>query len=107
MNECVSCEDTITNPLCPSCLARGIGQWMKERGLEDRVSVPLNDSVDSCIKCGDAISLCTYCFTKHVYEELKIAEVPKAILEEFTRFFHFDLERLGYFSKARKEGLSI
>ncbi len=107
MNRCVSCEETITNPLCPGCLTKGIGQWLKEKNILLDVTNPSSGSMDPCIKCGDFIDLCTYCFTKHVYEELKIAKVSRKVLEEYTLFFHFDLERLGYYKKAKEEGVIV
>ena len=107
MTKCVSCEETITNPLCPSCLAEGVTQWLMEKRIYHVVSKYKGFSEDSCIKCNASIDLCSYCFTKHIYEELKDAKIDRKILTEFLTFFHLDLGKKGYLEKAVEDGVIL
>ncbi len=107
MTGCVACEEPITNPVCSGCLANSIGQWLREKGLEVELAVPGEGSQDSCIKCNKKMDLCTYCYTEHVYEQLKEKGVAPAKIVDFLYFFHFDLEKKGFLEDAKKLGYSI
>jgi len=59
-----------------------------------------------CIKCGNkTASVCPYCFTDKVLEELKKLEVNKIILREFFEFFNYDFEHTGYSKEAEELGV--
>jgi hypothetical protein len=98
---CDVCSEAVTNPLCPRCLATEIEAWLtlypnlKEemlpklniylRKLGDRI-----DTSTACIKCrNENASVCPYCFTEFVLDELKKIQVSKIILKEFLEFFNF------------------
>ena len=104
MQECVLCEEYITNPLCPTCISEQVIDWLGERMpnlvkefKQESVSLSLGlFNNNSCIKCKGFMDICTYCYTEHVLEWLQSKNVSEDLISEFLRFFHFDLERKGY-----------
>jgi hypothetical protein len=106
---CSFCTESITNPLCPFCLAEEIQAWLtlyphlKEdilSSLNDYLK-KINNSLTSygvvCIKCGeDRASVCPYCFTEFVFKKLIEIKANRLVLKEFFDFFDFDLEHKGY-----------
>jgi hypothetical protein len=103
---CILCEEPITNPLCPACIGSGVRQWLLERGqktLADSVSeatlrVFANSGETFCIVCNNDMDVCTYCYTKEIFDLVK--SHPN-LLQEFVMFFNFDLEHLGWEREAR------
>ncbi len=101
---CVECNEGIFNPICPSCLLREVEAWLDGTRLGNEVKKKLNKVIDSdglegvkCAICKDeGISICPYCFTRHVYDALMSARVSKSIADEFLTFFNFDFEHNGY-----------
>lgn len=102
---CVECEEPITNPLCPTCLAEGVEQWAHEEGNMILVRevrklsagfVPRGEV--TCIKCRAPMDVCAYCYTKSVFALVR--EYP-ALLAHYLVYFNFDLEHLGWERDAR------
>jgi hypothetical protein len=94
--DCVLCYEPVTNPLCNECLAETIEQWLwevapeKVEGLREETRVIANKTGVRCVHCGNKFSVCTYCYTKHVFNWLNNAELQR----EFVEFFNFDMYRL-------------
>ena len=92
-NQCVECEQVITNPLCPSCLTTQMCVMFGEHDekLSDVVSVCSIEGSTRCIKCNSGMGLCAHCFCRDVYEFLDEQKHPLA--KEFLARFDFDLRR--------------
>ncbi|MBU0471313.1 MAG: hypothetical protein KKF89_05880 [Nanoarchaeota archaeon] len=95
MNECVLCKEIITNPVCIECIEREIEAWLyevKPELIEELKTKTTEISVDTgetnCILCHDSMSICTYCYTSHIFEWLK-TRVPE-LIREFRKFFDFN-----------------
>jgi len=81
MNNCSICDEPITNPICPKCIARSLRIWLMHNnpGLIEIIDAKLNvfmglNSLDSdvnCIKCGEEMSICMYCFIESIYADIK------------------------------------
>jgi hypothetical protein len=107
---CEICSEAVTNPLCPKCLTIQVEAWLTlypnlKKELMPRLRKHLKESdpeleATPCIKCNDLMSVCPYCFTEKVLEELKKIHAHKIILLEFLRFFNFDHEYEGYFKET-------
>ncbi|MCC7575007.1 hypothetical protein KO361_05425 [Candidatus Woesearchaeota archaeon] len=112
MQECVLCEEYITNPLCPECIGAQIKTWLLEAKPELIDLLDLETSKLSqhlfnknfCISCKKDMDVCSYCYTEHVLEWLE-DKLSKELLSDFVKFFHYDFHRKGYFEKARVKGL--
>ena len=116
--ECNVCNEAITNPLCPFCLAEEIQAWLTlyphlkediQSSLDDYL-LKVNNSITSygsiCIKCNeDRASVCPYCFTEFVFKKLVEIQASKIILKEFFEFFNFDLDHRGYSKFAEEIGV--
>ncbi len=104
MQECVLCKEYITNPLCPSCISEQVKDWLGEKKPElinelsqETEKMTLGKfNENECIKCKGFMDICTYCHTEHILDWLKMKDMPQSEIEEFVKFFHFDLERKGY-----------
>lgn len=116
--ECVECDEAIFNPLCPDCLSIEIEAWLTNYpDLKKKLIPKMKDYVrylsrikrDStmCVHCyKKTASLCPYCFTKFVFDELQELSVSKQIIKEFFRFFNFDFEHTGYSKEAENLGVA-
>lgn len=90
--DCALCSHPITNPLCQDCLAEAIEQWLHETAPK-RVD-ELYDLTNSlraphgiaCVHCEGTVSVCTYCYTRNVFNWLREGELQI----EFVDFFNFD-----------------
>ena len=115
---CNVCNETITNPLCPFCLAEEIKAWLTlYPHLKEDISSSLNDYLVNinnnitnygliCIKCNkDRAYVCPYCFTEFVFKKLVEVNAGKLILKEFFEFFNFDLDHKGYTEFAEEVGI--
>ena len=113
---CDVCSVTVTNPICPTCLSTEVEAWLtlypnlrkelmpKLASYLYKLDTKVIDSTQ-CIKCGNnTASICPYCFTNHVFKELKCLNVSKQIMKEYFEFFNFDLEHVGYCKEAEKLG---
>lgn len=93
MSECVLCTDVITNPLCPECLLQEMMDWAYDKEdvmlalLDEMESIKCFDGTTPCLKCSNNFSICAYCFTEQVRENLDYY-FPE-IAAEFSTFFNF------------------
>lgn len=94
--ECVLCHEAVTNPVCQDCLAQAIEQWLwevapeKVEGLREETRIIRAKGGIGCIRCKQKFRVCTYCYTKHIFNWLSNLELQA----EFIEFFNFDLYRL-------------
>lgn len=92
--ECVLCRESITNPICPDCLANEMAEWVFARAKivelvkdEAKLTKSFNHGITKCIKCNKAFSVCTYCFTENVLDSIT-AKAPE-LVSEYLTFFNF------------------
>lgn len=94
--DCMLCKEPVTNPVCQDCLAQAIEQWLHEEapekieGLHTETEMIKSPHGVRCIKCHKHFEICTYCYTKHIFNWLKDAKLQLQFLE----FFNFDLYQL-------------
>lgn len=110
---CTECKEVIYNPLCPSCLAKEMQQWLDGNAISKKIQKEIKNYIirtegysDSmkCIICKDNYTdICPYCFTEHVYEFLQKIKANKQIINEFFDFFNFDFEHSGYSKDFEEE----
>jgi len=93
MSECILCDDVITNPVCMECLEKQTKSWLYEvrPKLVDEFKtvaseIPFATGNTICILCKHDMSVCPYCYTKHILTWLKA--YPE-LVEEFKFFFNF------------------
>lgn len=94
--DCALCNEPITNPLCQDCLAEAIEQWLHEtaperiEGLHKETDILSSHGDTACVHCKAHFGLCTYCYTKHIFNWLHDGKLQL----EFLEFFNFDLYQL-------------
>ena len=92
-NRCVECDDIITNPVCPNCLAAQmmvmIGEY--DHKLVEYIKGISIDGNTTCIICNQRMGLCAYCFSKDIYEFIK--DKNQKIGQEFLQRFDFELRK--------------
>jgi hypothetical protein len=108
---CIECNEGIFNPICPKCLAREIGEWLKIADFDgndkEKVEWIVNCALDrnfllekvssQCIICRKGNSyMCPYCFTEKILDSLRRERVSGKVIGQFLEFFNFDFERTGY-----------
>lgn len=115
--KCEVCHEPVSNPLCPICLTEEIEVWSSyypnlrkelipriKKYIESNISIPESSTI--CIKCtNDRSSICPYCFTNYVLEELEGLNSSRLILKEFLQFFNFDFEHTEFTKKAEELGV--
>jgi hypothetical protein len=90
--KCIICQEGITNPLCPACLAKEIKVWLREikpEIMESVVEPVTNSHGIRCFSCGKGMSICAHCYSNDFYNYLK-EEYPE-LAEEFLEHFNFDI----------------
>ncbi len=92
MEQCLVCEQPITNPVCPQCLAEEMKEWLRdyrpeETGLFDVVSVPGSDV--QCIRCGQPFSVCAHCYARDV--SLGLFNRHPDLIQPFLDTFNFEM----------------
>jgi ferredoxin len=110
MGECVLCRETVTNPVCPECLAEEMAAWLGESrpdlvdGLRLKTKGMAQHLFDDnkCVLCGKDLDVCSYCFTEHIFEWL-LSLKEHALLKEYMVYFNYDLGGKGYRLKAESE----
>ncbi|PIZ51794.1 hypothetical protein COY27_02365 [Candidatus Woesearchaeota archaeon CG_4_10_14_0_2_um_filter_33_13] len=93
-NRCIECDDIITNPICPQCLAKKMRLVVSEVNPEmaEKINgIDLDDGETTCILCKRNMSLCAHCFSKDIYEMLVANNYPAT--KEFLSRFDFFLRR--------------
>jgi hypothetical protein len=97
MSVCVLCEEQVTQPLCPDCLSRGVEQWLYEKRpelvaeLKDRTGEIAYPGGDVCMRCKDSMSICSFCYTKHINSWLM--KVDKKLARQHNQIFSLNLVR--------------
>lgn len=93
-SRCIDCNDIITNPVCPDCLAVQMRVMIAEHNPELAKDIVVCDveGETQCMHCGKNIGLCAHCFSRDVYEQL--AEKDEAIAEDFLSKFDFSLREM-------------
>ena len=106
MPACVICDEVVTQPLCASCLERGIASWLQEKHperpelllqLEELTEEVLADGETTCIRCGNPMGLCSACYTQHIRDWMRrtlpnLAAEFMAIFSLDPAFAHTELE---------------
>lgn len=92
-NQCIECDEIITNPICTECLADRMKLMVKEydETLAEKINGLEIEGNTSCLFCGKKTALCAHCFSKDVYE--MIHENHPEIAMEFAGRFDFDLRQ--------------
>ena len=101
MHQCVECEETIRNPVCPDCLAQGIAALTGERlGSMVAHEVVMTSKALAyrfgstwCIKCGEMMQLCAFCF---VNELSNMLQSNPQIRTQLLEYCSFDFEKREY-----------
>ncbi|HJX50386.1 MAG TPA: hypothetical protein VJ438_02900 [Candidatus Nanoarchaeia archaeon] len=105
---CTDCVQVMTNPICPSCFARHIGYWLRDKNLTTKeirevmseLMQIIRDAEDtpadtSCIVCGaKKVNLCTYCFTNKARTVLEKNIKNNNLLSEFDEDFETIIWRI-------------
>jgi len=94
LNKCIECDDIITEPICPDCLATSMKIMVNEYDpplAEEIQNLVFENGETSCILCSKKMNLCAHCFSKEVYTFLR--EKNEAVSEEFIARFDFDLRK--------------
>ena len=92
-SSCVVCEEVITNPICPDCLARQMRAWLSETNPElartiDGGYVP---GETTCLFCSKDMGICAHCYSKDVHDQLALSD--KKLAREFMARFDFQLRK--------------
>ena len=85
--KCIICQEGITNPICPECLAKEIGYWKPE--LKTSLETPVSSGAVRCMFCGKGINICAHCYSRDVYN--LVNEDFPWLAEEFIERFDFGL----------------
>ena len=93
---CPVCGHVITKPVCQDCLEKEMRTWLFETRkdlvpLLESISEPLKSITPTqarCVICGKEMRICSYCYTKNVFEEL-VEEVDE-LHEEFFMMFDYN-----------------
>ncbi|MBT7101978.1 hypothetical protein HN935_00525 [archaeon] len=106
-NNCISCNENITHPLCPNCISKAFNQWTKKFPEHHELKGKLNifmrhhnhikGKSTTCVVCNkNDVHVCPYCFTEHLYKLVKEAGLGVRAMTEFLFIFNFDFEHKGY-----------
>ncbi len=95
-SQCVVCNETISNPICPGCLTKRMKLVVKHYNPELAKNIVAVDfpGETKCLFCGDEMGLCAHCFTRDTYDYL--LENDKELAEVFLTRFDFELRRDVY-----------
>lgn len=87
---CIACSQSITNPLCPECLAEEIREWLKEKvpSLAKEIITPKFTSGTKCIRCGSPMGICAHCYVSDIYTQLW--EITPILANDFLETFNFE-----------------
>ena len=89
--KCIICQEVITNPICPECLAREIESWEpRVKSILLRPEIEVEQGV-KCIFCGKWMNICAHCYSKDIYDSL--AERDAGLAERFRELFNFGLRK--------------
>jgi hypothetical protein len=90
-HRCVECDEAITNPICPDCLAQrmqiAIGE--KNKALAKAIRGINVEGKTECLFCQKKVGICPHCFSKDVFEYLE--EKSSSLAQLFQSQFNFEL----------------
>ena len=107
-NLCVSCYDTITNPVCEACHQREVSIWLKDVGIDSKTSKHIIEEIKEsmpeeamneniCILCGrNTLSTCSYCFFLASAKVLKKLHIDHKLIEYFLQSFNYRMGHAEY-----------
>jgi hypothetical protein len=94
--DCVLCDQPVTNPLCQDCLAEAIEQWLHEEAPERVLGLrKLTESIRAdndvhCVHCSGSVGVCTYCYTRQVFNWLHDGKLQISFVDYFNFDFYDD-----------------
>jgi hypothetical protein len=100
---CQICNRQITNPICTKCNTKHFVTWFNRYKVETKKQeVILNyiskhliiesNNSDTCVICNsENVSICSYCFYYKLDVFLSGIKIPKAMIEDFSRIFNYQL----------------
>ena len=103
-NDCLSCGEDITHPICPECLSIAFLQWIKKFDKDvSKTEEKINDFLKHhrliigkskvCVSCKKPHThICPNCFSKYLYELVKEAHLGINAITEFLFIFNFDFK---------------
>ena len=119
--ECLSCHESISNPICPSCILKEFEVWVEKYPRIKKNVLPqlkkfllglnhFEHDSQTCVVCRkNSAYLCPYCFTEFILEILRENGTDKEVLKDYLQFFNFDFGdfegKWGYYDVAEKLGL--
>ena len=113
-NDCLSCGEDITHPLCPNCIAKAFNQWAQKfpehKDMKQKLRTfmrchnHINNKSKTCVSCNGDVHICPYCFTNYLYKLVKEAGLGVRAMTEFLFFFNFDFKHKGYSKELEAYG---
>ncbi|MFC1801506.1 hypothetical protein ACFLZB_03500 [Nanoarchaeota archaeon] len=93
MGKCTVCNEAITNPVCPECLAKSISVWLAEKdpSLAQDIHGFETEGPTNCIFCGKNMAVCAHCFSRDIYDYL--SQKNSKIAKEFAARFDFEIRK--------------
>lgn len=93
LNQCVECDEVITNPICTECLAERMRLVVGEHDalLAQQIQGIEIEGGTDCLFCGKSMALCAHCFSRETYEFLQ--ENNPSLAAEFASRFDFDVRQ--------------
>jgi hypothetical protein len=101
---CDTCNEAVSNPICPFCLAEEIEAWLtlypdlkrelipRIHDFLDNISNHLDNYGTICIKCNETSAhVCSHCFAELISEELNEINASRIVQKEFYEFFNLEL----------------
>ncbi|MBS1267073.1 MAG: hypothetical protein MAG795_01044 [Candidatus Woesearchaeota archaeon] len=95
---CLSCEDSITNPLCVDCLKKQLLVWTYEKApkltslVDNIMDQHIQETQTLCIFCGQQVKVCSFCVTTEMLSLIK--QKNPDLVENFVNHFGFYIEEV-------------
>ena len=93
-NWCMECDEAITEPICPDCLAKRMRTVIREYDAKLAREIQgcvVEEGETICLFCGKRMNLCAHCFSREMYDFI-LERKPEAA-EEFLSRFDFELRK--------------
>jgi hypothetical protein len=106
---CVSCFQTISNPICARCYLNHLRIWLEDHPISQAEKKKILKKIHSkirretlndepCIICGkESVSYCTYCFFLIAEGVIEKSHIPDIYIDEFEDTFNYKLYHNKYF----------
>jgi len=108
-NDCLSCGQDITHPLCPNCISKAFSAWAekfpehKELNSKLGAYMKYHNKIQAkskpCAACQKPVHVCPLCFTSHLHNLIKEAGLGVRTMTEFLFIFNFDFNHEKYFQE--------